>query len=564
MREGSPVYREIVVQVEADSTSVAILEDHRLVEVYTEKAPHHQLVGNIYRGRVENVLPGMQAAFVDIGLEKNAFLYVRDAITGVVPGTGPDQEVAIGDVLKQGQEVLVQLVKEPHGGKGARVTRQITLPGRYLVLVPGVDQVGVSRRVEGEEERQRLRKMAQEVKPASMGVIVRTAAEGVTREELAADARALVEVWERIKQRTAQVPVPGLVHRDHTLVYRILRDHFTGDVDAVKINCRETYVRAMEMATLMVPELKGRIALETGDLFAVRDIPAQVQQALRKRIWLKSGGYVVFDHTEALTVIDVNTGKYVGTTTLADTVLKTNLEAVTEIARQLRLRNVGGIIVIDFIDMVSAVHQETVLQALEQALKRDRTKTSILGLTRLGLVEMTRKKTGRGLWAEMQRPCPCCHGTGRVLAEEAVAADARRELELLTARSSGTTLLVEAHPGVAAHLIGPGGVGLARLEEKTGKRVVVRGVETFGPEEVRLREGDDSVQDAPVSPGQVLTVRVETPHASLPGYAIARMHGFVLEIEGGVPLIGQEVEVRVTRVWRTHARAVPTAETGIS
>ncbi|WP_051275728.1 Rne/Rng family ribonuclease [Desulfovirgula thermocuniculi] len=404
--------KEIVVDVSAEQTRVALLEEGVLVELYLEEGPGDRLVGNIYRGRVKNVLPGMQAAFVDIGLARNAFLHVEDLVP---PGT--PFLPRISDLLKPGQEIVVQVVKEPMGTKGAKVTTRITLPGRYLVLMPTVNYVAISRRIGEEEKRERLRELAARCRPPGMGVIVRTAAKDAAAEELAREMKLLCGLWEKIRRRAREQPVPGLLHRDLELVQRTLRDVFTEEVHRLVVNSRAAYEAIMDWLELAAPALKYRVFLREGeDLFWLYGIESEIRRALARKVWLACGGYLVFDQTEALTVIDVNTGKYVGGASLEETVLRTNVEAAREIARQLRLRNIGGIIIIDFIDMSREDHRRQVLEVLEEGLQRDRTRTQVLGITQLGLVEMTRKKTRPSLAELLLRPCPCCEGQGRVQA----------------------------------------------------------------------------------------------------------------------------------------------------
>ncbi|NMA14166.1 MAG: Rne/Rng family ribonuclease, partial [Clostridia bacterium] len=409
------MYKEILIKVEPEETAVAVVEDQQLVEIYLERAGSQRLAGNIYKGLVENVLPGMQAAFVDIGLEKNSFLYVEEAIPQRLWEEDEEEHhpYSIGEVLKQGQEVLVQIAKEPVGTKGARVTTHLTLPGRYVVLMPTVDYIGISRRIEIESERKRLKSIAEELKPQGMGLIVRTVAEGMSAEEIAIDIKMLTRLWKKIQNRAAHGSAPQLIHKDLELVQRVIRDIFTENVDRVLVNSKENYEKVADILDLTAPGLKNRVAIrDVKDIFFIYDIPGQMEKALKRKVWLKCGGYLILDQMEALTAIDVNTGKYVGTTNLADTVLKTNLEATVEIARQLRVRNIGGIIIIDFIDMDIPQHRALVLDSLENELKKDKTKTNILGFTQLGLLEMTRKKVGQGLAHVLQKDCPFCDGKG--------------------------------------------------------------------------------------------------------------------------------------------------------
>lgn len=481
--------KEIVARIGDEETEVAVLEDRQLVEYYVERSFRQRLVGNIYLGRVENVLPGMQAAFVDIGLDKNAFLYIDDAI----PSRDDDDDSlalvpqpSIRDVLKKGQELLVQIIKEPIGTKGARVTTHITLPGRYLVLLPTIDYVAVSRRIENKAERERLKEAAEQIRVPGMGMIVRTVSEKVSADELKQDYCSLLKLWKKIRNRSLNGPAPRLIHKDLELLQRILRDVFSEDVKRLVVNNRSVYEKLVELLENSLPALKNRVYLVEEDPFARFGIDQEIEKALKRKVWLRSGGYLVIDQTEALTVIDVNTGKYVGSTHLEDTILQTNLEAAEEIARQLRLRDIGGIIIIDLIDMDLPDHQARVLNALEDFLRRDKTKANILGLTQLGLVEMTRKKVRQGLGSVLQRACPYCDGKGMVLTEETVALRAQRKIIDLAGQTEAPAIAVEAHPSVAAVLMGSGGGKLALLEEKTGKQLIIKGAAQMHLEEVRI------------------------------------------------------------------------------
>ncbi|KAF1085614.1 Ribonuclease G [Sporotomaculum syntrophicum] len=557
------MFKEIIINVGEEETRVAVLENKVLVEVYIERAPNQRLVGNIFKGQVENVLPGMQASFVDIGLEKNAFLYVEDAIPARTPEAGPGNSalgINICDILKQGQEVIVQIIKEPIGTKGARVTTHITLPGRYLVLMPNVDYIGISRRIEEEKERDRLREMAARVKPKGMGVIVRTVAEGVDEEELGLDIEMLVNLWGKIVNRSNHGPVPNLLHRDLELVQRILRDIFTEDVDRLIIDSSYEYEKILDLLDILGPRLKVKVLLDDRkNLFEDNNLDLEIEKALRNTVWLKCGGYIVIDQAEALTAIDVNTGKYVGSTNLEDTVLKTNLDAAVEIARQLRLRNIGGIIIVDFIDMNSEEHQRQVLAELEQEIRKDKTKTNILGITQLGLVEMTRKKVRPSLAEVLQKACPYCEGRGKVLSEETVGINIKQQIYQMAKQTGADTILVEANPLVAARLIGSGGAGLRDLEARTGKTLYIRGSAEQHIESVTMRpiydQADIQANNQPVKLGQVLDVVVEEPHTSNLNNGIARVDGFIIDIEEGGSRVGETVTVEVNKVFRTYARA---------
>jgi len=563
--------KEIVVSSDADETRAAVLEDGKVVELYVERPLVHRAAGNIYLGRVENVLPGMQAAFVNIGLERNAFLYVddADAVIDAEEGTArrrarrPRRRPGITDLLHEGQSVVVQVVKEPLGTKGARVTTHITLPGRYLVLMPNLDYVGVSRRIEDSAERERLRRIARAIKPAGAGIIVRTVAEGQDEEDLVRDRDFLVKIWDRIRERARTADPPALLHRDLGLVFRLVRDQLTEDVDRMVVDDREQYDRILDLLDAYAPELKSRVHFHrrnAGSAFEAYDLEREIELALRRKVWLPSGGYLVIDQTEAFCIIDVNTGKYVGeTSSLEDTVLRTNLEAAVEIARQLRLRDIGGIIVIDFIDMERASHRQKVLAALEEALRKDRTRTTVLGFTQLGLVEMTRKKVRPGLEAQLQRPCPYCEGTGRVLSEETVAARIRREIRRILRNTDAEAILVEANPRVASLLIGPGGSNLRELERATGKSVFVRGSAELHLEAMNLKavgtRQEVEAKACPVREGEVLEVQIEEPHVTNPWDGIARIEGYVIDVEGAGTRVGERVRVEITKAFRTFARA---------
>ncbi|ABZ85241.1 ribonuclease, rne/rng family [Heliomicrobium modesticaldum Ice1] len=410
--------KTVLVQVDKEWTKVAVLEEDRLVEVHWEQNDRGAMVGNIYRGRVENVLPGMQAAFVDIGWERNAFLVLADALPAHLKDLRAS--LSIGDILKPGQEVTVQVLKEGIGGKGPRVTCHLTLPGRWVVLLPDGDQGGVSRRIEDPAERERLRKLADRLRQPGMGLIVRTTAAGASEEELAADVARLGQRWARIQEKASRRPAPCLIESSGDLVERLLRDRIDDGVEQIRVNDRDVYSRMWEWAGENLPALRPRLRLEEGrDFWAEQNLHSEIEKALRPKVWLKSGGYLVIEETEALTVIDVNTGRFTGTVNLEETIRQTNIEAAQEVSRQLRLREIGGIIVIDFIDMRDDRHRAEVLETLEAHLARDKARTSVLGLTALGLVEMTRKKVRQSLGALLTVPCECCEGRGRVVKGEA-------------------------------------------------------------------------------------------------------------------------------------------------
>lgn len=444
--------KEILVDANGFATRVAVVEDGAPVELYVEQEGSQRLVGNIYNGKVQNVLPGMQAAFVDIGLERNAFLYAGD----IVMSDDPDDEIeampvsrSIGDLVKPGQTIMVQVAKDPVGTKGARVTTHITLAGRSLVLMPTMDYVGVSRRIDKDDERQRLRKILTELKPDNMGVIVRTASAGKPREAFTEDMESIMGLYREIVRRAADRKAPALLHAEQSLLFRTVRDLLMKDVDRVFVNDSDTYEQLREIADVMAPKLKARILLKESEaLFDRYDTEGKIDKALLRKVWLKSGGYLVIDKTEALTCIDVNSGKFVGKDNLEKTITAVNCEAAKEIARQLRLRDFGGIIIIDFIDMEKESNRSLVLNTLKTALKDDHTRSHVFGFTHLGLVEMTRKKTGRSIVDTLQTTCPYCGGDARVLAAETMVTRVRKQALQVLKGSQNKRMLIEVHPDV--------------------------------------------------------------------------------------------------------------------
>ncbi|WP_371368602.1 Ribonuclease G [Sporomusa rhizae] len=467
--------KTIIANVVPEETRVALLEDNELMEISVERSESGHLVGNIYKGRVKNVLPGMQAAFVDIGRDKNAFLYMGDA-----------GRQAACQHLTIGQDVLVQIAKDAMGDKGPRATISLTLPGRYIVLMPTVDYIGISRRIEEESERDRLRQIAESIRPAGMGVIVRTIAEGKSQDELMKDMAYLTNMWSSLSNRAKRINAPALIYRDADLVVRIVRDYLTSDVSEFVIDSQEAYNRVVDLLKYISPELVDCVTLydptgQNDDIFCRFNLNVQLESLRDRRVELTCGGYLVIDHTEALTVIDVNTGKFVGNISLSETVFQTNLEAAVQIARQLRLRDIGGIIIIDFIDMDKPEQRAAVLNALELALKKDRTKSNVLGITNLGLVEMTRKKARQNINGMLYSPCPCCLGKGRIKSPETVVIDIKREIRKLNKRSrSGGRLLIQVHPQVADFLTKQG--ELKRLEQETARSLLVETTENMNPE----------------------------------------------------------------------------------
>ncbi len=446
--------KEIVADINPYQTRVALMEDWIPCEIYVERRGKERLVGNIYKGRVQNVLPGMQAAFVDIGLERNAFLYAGDIDTDVQYyelSDGAKPEIPnIKDIVKSGQAILVQVLKDPVGTKGARVTTHITLPGTSLVLMPTVDYIGVSRRVEEDAERVRLKRVISQIKPEGLGLIVRTAAEGKAKEDFIGDVEFLTKLWSRIQGKVSRVTAPRLVHAEEPLVFRVIRDIFTSDTDRLVVNDRKFYEKIRAIIGITFPVMLNRIILKDNEnLFDEYGLENALNGVLSRKVWLKNGAYIVIDQTEALTTIDVNTGRFVGSDNLQETIAQTNCEAAGEIARQLRLRGIGGIIIIDFIDMYDPVDQGKVLNVLKTELQKDSVKSNVLGITQLGLVEMTRKKNRNGISDVLQMPCPYCGGDGKVLSRETTLLKLRKYLQRRLDEEDVPNYLVKIHPDIA-------------------------------------------------------------------------------------------------------------------
>jgi ribonuclease G len=529
------VKREIAINASALEVRVALLEDNQLAEFYLERNRQVGLAGNIYKGKVTRVLPGMQAAFVDIGLEKAGFLHVSDFQDGISAmsnvaevigeedvetepvgdgefadvemqpadegeagsngeGSPPPQSrgrrrgrgrrqqpqrsrLPIEQQLRRGQEIIVQIAKEPMGTKGARLTSSISLPGRHLVFTPTSNHIGVSRRIASAEERARLRADVSELRPPQGGFIVRTACEGVSRREIQRDVAFLTKLWGSILRKNESMPPASILYSDLDVALRIVRDMFSSDVDKLWCDDPTTYSRIVQFVQNYMPRLRARVMLHDGSepVFDRFSIEPQIERALDRKVWLKSGGYLVFDQAEALTAIDVNTGRFVGKRNQDDTVLKTNLEAVEEVVNQLRLRNIGGIIIVDFIDMGRDGDRKKVSDALALALKRDKARTSALKISELGLVQMTRKRTRESLEKLLTDNCPRCEGRRVVKSVPTIAAEVLRGIQREAIRkSAGEMLIVKLNPEVARYLYDHGAKDLETLEQRLSTKIVLR------------------------------------------------------------------------------------------
>ncbi|HOE66721.1 MAG TPA: Rne/Rng family ribonuclease [Candidatus Hydrogenedentes bacterium] len=458
--------KEIVINVTSLETRIALMEDKRLVELSIERSENRSVVGNIYKGRVDSVVPGIQAAFIDIGFEKNGFLYVSD-IAGA-EGTGDfdfeegtakprarkGKQPGIETILKKNQSIMVQVSKDTLGTKGVRLTNYVTLPGRYIVLMPTVKHLGVSRKIENEKERDRLKKIMQEVRQPGVGMITRTAAEDKSKAELHADIKYLMKIWQKSKNKMESMKGPCLLHEDLTPVLRLVRDTFTNDIDKLTIDDEQEYGRILNFLDNFAPSLKKRCKLHNvkKPIFEKFEIEPEIQKALNRKVYLKSGGHICIDQTEALVAIDVNTGRFTGSKHLEETVFKTNLEAADVIARQVRLRDLGGIIVIDFIDMQYERNRRELIKRLQDALKDDRAKTTVSEVSELGMIEMTRKRVKHNLIKALSQPCPYCEGMGLVRSVTTMTATVLRQLENLFCHTKEKRIIVQVHPDVARRL----------------------------------------------------------------------------------------------------------------
>jgi ribonuclease G len=453
--------REIVINATKHESRIAVLDEGQVVELWIERTRRRTIVGNIYKGRVTKVLPGMQSAFVELGLERDAFLYVSDVVEDFEEyesessedfplDEAPRPETSISDLLREGQEIVVQVSKDTIASKGARITSHITLPGRFLVYMPTVNHIGVSRRIENEDERQRLKEILDGIRPPTGGFIVRTAGEGHDEDEFRADMRYLIDLWDQIRRRAEKASAPALIHHDLDLVLRTIRDVLTPEFKSVWVDSVEQYQRIVEFLDQIQPALVSRVRLYRREelIFEEFGIEGEIAKALNSKVWLKSGGYIVINQTEALVAIDVNTGKYVGKKNLEETVFRTNLEAAKEIVRQIRLRDLGGIIVLDFIDMEDAGNRTALFEAFENEIKKDRSKTKILQISEFGLIEMTRKRVRQSLERSLTQPCPYCSGSGRIKSNTTISLEIWRELMKLRDLHEGQDVIVRVNPTV--------------------------------------------------------------------------------------------------------------------
>jgi ribonuclease G len=550
--------RELLVSVDPGEKRVAVLEDDVVAEVYLERPEHRSIAGNIYLGTVDNVLPGMEAAFVEIGLEKNGFLYVDEIVGPELEGRKGARKIQ--DLIQRGQTVLVQAVKDPMKTKGARLTTEISLPGRFVVFVPHGDGLGVSRRLE-DDERNRLKAVIKEIAPKQGGLIVRTAAEGASAEDVARDLEFLQRLWKTIEARAKDAAAPTLIYQEAELPLRVTRDLFTESFERLIVDHDLTYKRIVGYLKKTSPHMVDRVVRhkEKEPLLEFFGAEQEIRSTLSRRVDLPSGGYLIFDYAEAFTVIDVNTGRFVGSRgknagpgRLEDTITKNNLEAVKEVVRQLRLRDVGGIIVIDFIDMANPKNRAQVEEALRTELERDRTKTYVVEISPLGLVEMTRQNVTDGPREVMTRKCPTCGGDGIVVSEGTTAVEIERKLRaLVTPGSRAKGFKVELNAKIASIIVGPAAARLRELEEVTKRTFVLAGLDDVHLDHFRVLDRGDVAKiapDAPVKAGDEIEVKLGEVGLYDPQAGVGKAKGLTIVVADAAKLVGKKVRVRITAV----------------
>ncbi len=543
----------------------------KVAEMYLERRSTRSIVGNVYKGKVDNVVTGLEAAFIDIGLEKNGFLHVDEIVLpGVeIPrrgrGKGKSTDSSISDLLKPGQEVTVQVVKDPLKTKGARLSMELAIPGRYLVYSPQGEGIGVSRRL-GDRERDRLRRAVKRLEVPKGGLIIRTAAHGAKAEDIGRELPYLYKLAEVLEQRVEATPAPALVFQEADLPVRVIRDIASDELERTIVDDPKQYERLVSFLTRTAPELVERVELwdQKESMFEQTGVEKAIDSTLSHRVDLPSGGYLIIDYAEALTVIDVNSGSFVGrgkSARLEDTITKTNLEAAEECVRQMRLRDIGGIIVIDFIDMARARNREAVLKTLRDSLDKDRTKTFVVEISPLGLVEMTRQNVTDGVREVMTRPCRVCDGEGVVRSEETIAIGfARRIREISADNPDAEAMLFQINPRVTAEFTGQGGWMLAGLEATTGKKFFFEGSEGLPADHLDLLMAGtlDEVQEraVPFRAGEELMVELIEPHMFSAGDAVAKIDGYIVAVRGGESRVGERLMVRIEKAGRNEASAV--------
>jgi ribonuclease G len=548
---------------------------YRVAELYIERRGQRSIVGNIYKGKVDNVLPGLEAAFVDIGLEKNGFLHVDEIVLPGVEtvrrGRGGSGGRKITELLKPGQEIVVQVVKDPLKTKGARLSMELTIAGRYMVYAPTGEGIGVSRRLE-DKERERLRRQSKDLELGGGGVIIRTAAHGAKRADFERELKYLHKLHEVLEKRVEETPAPGLVFQEADLSVRVVRDIFSAHFERAVVDDEQQYHRLVSFFTRTAPELVERVELwKDGEpLFEAYEVDKAIEGVLSRRVDLPSGGYLIIDYAEALTVIDVNSGSFIGRgkgAGLEDTITRTNLEAAEEVVNQLRLRDIGGIIVIDFIDMARARNRDAVMKVLRKTLDEDRTKTFTAEISKLGLVEMTRQNVTEGVREIMTRHCPTCEGEGVIRSEETIAIEFERRLrDVATEHPDADAFLVQANPRVTTQFTGNGSRVLHALEADTGKSFLFEGSEGLALDHfaITFTGSREEVEERalPFRQGDEVLVEIVEPHMYDEDDAVAKVDGYIISIAGAAAHVGENRMIRIDQVGRTAASALLLDEDG--
>jgi len=553
------LYKEMLISSDKNETRVAILESKQVTQLYFDRKSKKSLIGNIYLGKVKNVLPSLDAAFVDIGEDRNAFLYINEVGLDMDTDNGEEIPKKIQYVLKPDQMIMVQVTKDPMKTKGARLTTFISIPGRYLVLAPFNSGIGVSRRLGG-EERKNLRKLVEEIKKEDYGLIARTAARETDKAKLKKDLKQLIKKWNFIRKKASDLNSPKLIFSEHSIVIKLMRDVFSKEFSAIYVDKkvikreigRYLWSNGIKFNNIIVHHGKE-------DLFEAFNVNEAIESALERKVWLKSGGFIVIDHGEAMTTIDVNTGKYTSSKSSTQTILRTNLEAAETIASQLRLRDIGGIIVIDFIDMASGKDRNKVLGSFLQCLGSDKTKTEVLQFSKLGLLEMTRKNVSDGILGTMCKTCSHCEGSGYIKSEETIRLETERKIRKLARESDAKGFLIKLNTAIAALVIGPDGRNLKHLENITKKYIDIQGDSKL-PVDSFLVAAEGSIAEIkeaakPFKIGDILVLLVEEPYLHNKSDAISRIDGCVVQIIGGRKYIGRRLKVEIRAISRTSAVA---------
>lgn len=553
---------DLLVSSDLNEIRVAILENDEVAELYFDREKKDSIIGNIYLGRVKKIMSGLESAFVDIGVKKNAFLFIKEVVSpfDYYEGTNEISKGKIKQILKPGQMLMVQVTRVPMGTKGARLTSLVSLAGRYLVMMPYSDGIGVSKKLD-ELERERLRNLSTRLKIKNMGIVIRTAARDMKLAILKKELKYLKRLWGNIQKKARRLDSPTLIYRELDLVHRILRDRLTLDFNSIVVDTNQLYDHIHNYLRKKIPQMSSKLKLHSGEkpLFEESGIEKAIDLALKRKVWLKSGGFIVIDKTEALTAIDVNSGRFLGKNDLEETIVYINLEAVEEIVKQIKLRDIGGLIVIDFIDMEKEGNKFKIVEAMKKALQSDNATTNITDISKLGLLEMTRKNVTEGIQDVLCKPCPYCDESGYILSEESMRLKTEREIFKLAKESEAEAFLIEVNSSVAAMVIGQGGENVKKLESITNKYISIKGNDSIPINSFNLlKEGTiKEIEEAaiPVYQGQILDILVEEPHSYISKDAISRFSGYIIHIIDGRKYLHKRLRVEILKVTKTYAQA---------